>query len=57
MEVAAVMTPNNGAPDRDAAEDALIALTAEGQATRLAFGHDALWVPPAAQAAKLKQAA
>jgi protein-disulfide isomerase-like protein with CxxC motif len=57
MEVAAVMTPNNGAPDRDAAEDALIALTAEGGATRLAFGHDALWVPPAAAAAGLAAAA
>jgi 2-hydroxychromene-2-carboxylate isomerase len=49
MEVAAVMTPNNGSPDPDAAEDGLIALTAAGQATRMRFGHDALWVPPAAQ--------
>src|SRR3954447_11802228 len=57
MEVAAVMTPNNAAPDRDAAEDALIALTAEGGATRLPFGHDALWVPPAAAAAGLAAAA
>jgi 2-hydroxychromene-2-carboxylate isomerase len=57
MEVAAVMTPNNGTPDPDAAEDALIALAAAGQATRLPFGHDALWVPPAAQAAGLRQAA
>ena len=53
MEVAAVLTPNNGTPDRDAAEDALIALTADGQASRVPFGHDALWVPPAAQAALL----
>jgi 2-hydroxychromene-2-carboxylate isomerase len=57
MEVAAVMTPNNAAPDRDAAEDALIALAAEGAARRLAFGHDALWVPPAAAAAGLAAAA
>jgi 2-hydroxychromene-2-carboxylate isomerase len=57
MEVAAVMTPNNGSPDRDAAEDGLIALTAEGKATRLPFGHDALWVPPTAQAAGLAAAA
>jgi 2-hydroxychromene-2-carboxylate isomerase len=57
MEVAAVMTPNNGTPDRDAAEDALIALAGAGQATRLAFGHDALWLAPSAQTAKLRQAA
>jgi 2-hydroxychromene-2-carboxylate isomerase len=57
MEVAAVMTPNNGTPDREAAEDALIALTADGGATRMPFGHDALWVPPARQAATLPAAA
>jgi hypothetical protein len=57
MEVAAVMTPNNGTPDRDAAEDALIALTADGGATRMPFGHDALWVPPRAEAAGLAAAA
>jgi 2-hydroxychromene-2-carboxylate isomerase len=57
MEVAAVMTPNNESPDRDAAEDALIALAAAGQATRMPFGNDALWVPPAAQAARLAAAA
>lgn len=57
MEVAAVMGPNNGSPDRDAAEDGLIALTAGGQATRMPFGDDALWVPPAAQSAGLAAAA
>jgi 2-hydroxychromene-2-carboxylate isomerase len=57
MEAAAVMTPNNASPDRDAAEDQLIALAAEGGAKRLPFGHDALWVPPAAQAAGLAAAA
>jgi 2-hydroxychromene-2-carboxylate isomerase len=57
MEVAAVMTPNNGSPDPEAAEDGLIALAAEGRAKRLPFGHDALWVPPAAQAAGLAAAA
>jgi hypothetical protein len=37
------MAPNNTAPDRDAAEDALIALAAAGEARRVAVGHDALW--------------
>jgi 2-hydroxychromene-2-carboxylate isomerase len=44
-ELAAVMAPNNTAPDLDAAEDALIAFAAQGGAVRLPFGHDALWVP------------
>ncbi len=44
-EVAAIMTPNNGSPDLDAAEDSLIALTGEGDAVRVPFGHDALWLP------------
>jgi 2-hydroxychromene-2-carboxylate isomerase len=42
-EVAAVITPNNATPDRDAAEDALIALAAAGEARRVAVGNDALW--------------
>jgi hypothetical protein len=45
-EVAAVMAPGNTPPDFDAAEDSLIAATAAGHATRLPFGHDALWVTP-----------
>jgi protein-disulfide isomerase-like protein with CxxC motif len=57
MEVAAVMTPNNGSPDRDAAEDGLIAIAAAGEATRIPFGHDALWVPPTRTAAGLAAAA
>jgi 2-hydroxychromene-2-carboxylate isomerase len=44
QEVAAVMTRGNDAPDRAAAEDALIELVATGAATRLALGDDALWV-------------
>jgi 2-hydroxychromene-2-carboxylate isomerase len=44
-ELAAIMTPNNEAPDLDAAEDALIALAAAGGAERRPFGHDALWLP------------
>ena len=44
-EVAAIMTPGNEAPDRDAAEDGLIALAAAGRAERHPYGHDALWLP------------
>jgi 2-hydroxychromene-2-carboxylate isomerase len=44
-EVAAVMAPHLQAPDRDAAEDGLIAAVAAGGATRRAFGNDALWAP------------
>jgi hypothetical protein len=38
------MAPHLTPPDRDAAEDALISLAAQGGAQRLAFGNDALWV-------------
>jgi 2-hydroxychromene-2-carboxylate isomerase len=55
-EVAAVMAPNNTAPDRDAAEDALISLAASGGATRVAVGNDALWAT-AARAESLLRAA
>jgi 2-hydroxychromene-2-carboxylate isomerase len=44
-EVALIMTPNNGAPDLGAAEDSLIELTGSGDAVRVPFGHDALWLP------------
>jgi hypothetical protein len=44
-EVAAIMTPNNGAPDLGAAEDSLIEVVAAGDAVRAPFGHDALWLP------------
>jgi protein-disulfide isomerase-like protein with CxxC motif len=54
-EVAAVMTPNNETPDRDATEDALIALAAGGSARRRQVGNDALWLP--AEAAELAAAA
>jgi predicted DsbA family dithiol-disulfide isomerase len=43
QEVAALMTAGNDAPDRRAAEGALIELVAEGQATRTQVGDDALW--------------
>jgi len=42
-EVAAIMAPNNVAPDRDAAERALIELLGEGAARQAALGDDALW--------------
>ena len=43
LEVAACMTHNLSQPDPAAAEDALIALVAEGRAHRRALGDDALW--------------
>ncbi|HXD64575.1 MAG TPA: hypothetical protein VNV17_08165, partial [Solirubrobacteraceae bacterium] len=47
QEVAALMTHGNDAPDRQAAEAALIELVAEGKATRQSLGDDALWVAAA----------
>jgi predicted DsbA family dithiol-disulfide isomerase len=43
QEVAALMTAGNDAPDRRAAEAALIELVAEGRARRTQLGDDALW--------------
>jgi predicted DsbA family dithiol-disulfide isomerase len=43
QEVAALMTRGNDAPDRPAAEAALIALVADGRAVRRPLGDDALW--------------
>jgi 2-hydroxychromene-2-carboxylate isomerase len=48
QEVAAVMASGNAAPDRPAAEDALIELVAAGEATRVPLGDDALWLAGAA---------
>jgi hypothetical protein len=45
QEVAALMTPNNGAPDREAAEAAMVELVAAGKAVREPLGDDALWKP------------
>jgi 2-hydroxychromene-2-carboxylate isomerase len=45
QEVAAMLTHGNDAPDRLAAEDALIQLVADGGATRTPLGDDALWRP------------
>jgi hypothetical protein len=43
QEVAALMTHGNDAPDRPAAEAALIELVAAGRAVRTPLGDDALW--------------
>jgi 2-hydroxychromene-2-carboxylate isomerase len=43
QEVAALMTHGNDAPDRQAAEAALLELVAEGRAVREPLGDDALW--------------
>jgi len=43
QEVTAVLTAGNDAPDRRAAETALIDLVADGGARRLGVGDDALW--------------
>ncbi|MBV9836593.1 MAG: hypothetical protein JO156_00640, partial [Solirubrobacterales bacterium] len=43
QEVAALMTHGNDAPDRKAAETALLDLVAAGTATREPLGDDALW--------------
>jgi hypothetical protein len=39
------MTQNNGTPDRQAAEAAMVELVAEGKAVREPLGDDALWKP------------
>ncbi|MEA2467182.1 MAG: hypothetical protein QOJ57_1308 [Thermoleophilaceae bacterium] len=58
QEVAAVMTRGNDAPDRAAAEDALIDLAASGAAVRMPVGDDALWLArDAAAAAPARRAA
>ena len=43
QEVAALLTEGNDAPDRAAAEAALIELVASGDAVRRPLGDDALW--------------
>jgi predicted DsbA family dithiol-disulfide isomerase len=45
QEVAALLTPNNGTPDREGAEAAMVELVAEGKAVREPLGDDALWKP------------
>jgi hypothetical protein len=43
QEVAALLTRGNDAPDRSAAEAALLELAASGEAVRRPLGDDALW--------------
>jgi predicted DsbA family dithiol-disulfide isomerase len=43
QEVAELLTENNGTPDRQGAEAALVELVAEGKAAREALADDALW--------------
>ncbi len=45
QEIAAIMAHNNEAPDRLAAERALVELAGSGAARRLPLGDDALWLP------------
>jgi protein-disulfide isomerase-like protein with CxxC motif len=45
QEIAAIMTPNNQAPDRPAAERALVELVGAGGARRTPLGDDAIWQP------------
>ncbi len=45
QEVAALLAVGNDAPDRGAAEAALLELVASGRATREPLGDDALWKP------------
>ena len=42
-EVTALLVDGNDAPDRRAAEGALLRLVGDGRATREPLGHDALW--------------
>jgi hypothetical protein len=46
QEVAALMTAGNAAPDRQAAEAALLELVGSGDAVRRPLGDDALWQAP-----------
>jgi hypothetical protein len=43
-EVAEILRPGNFPADRDAAEIALLEAVAAGDAVRLPFGDDALWI-------------
>jgi 2-hydroxychromene-2-carboxylate isomerase len=45
QELAAVMTHGNDAPDRPAAEAAMVAAVADGRVVRHPLGDDALWTP------------
>jgi 2-hydroxychromene-2-carboxylate isomerase len=47
-EIAAVMTRGNDAPDREAAEDALVEHVSDGRIARESLGDDAMWRPASA---------
>ena len=53
QEVALLLTRSNDAPDRPAAETALIELVATGNAVRAPLGDDALWRPQAGASSNL----
>jgi hypothetical protein len=57
QEVAAILTRGNDAPDRAAAEDALIELAGSGAVTRMQAGDDALWAAREAAAGTQARAA
>jgi hypothetical protein len=52
QEVAALLTKGNDAPDRIAAEMALLELVGDGRAVRAPLGDDALWSAPGAREAR-----
>jgi 2-hydroxychromene-2-carboxylate isomerase len=56
-EVAQIMAQDKWPWDLDATEDSLIAFAASGQARRMPFGNDALWIPAEAAATTLAAAA
>jgi hypothetical protein len=56
QELAAIMAHGNDAPDRAAAEEALIELAAAGSVRRIPLGDDALWARPQAARAQVRAA-
>jgi predicted DsbA family dithiol-disulfide isomerase len=47
QEIAALLASGNDAPDRAAAEQAMLELLADRRAERIPLGDDAVWAPPA----------
>ena len=46
QEIAALLAENNDAPDRTAAETAMLELVFDGRAERIGLGDDAIWLAP-----------
>ena len=46
QEIAELLARGNDAPDRAAAEQAMLELHSDGRAERVALGDDAVWVTP-----------